>query len=100
MEPIKVEMVETEGKVNVQYKQEIVNFGSLGKEVKISPKANVTINKEGYEQKFFTESVSVIIGIGKDHVADLIMQRNAWEALKNGEEINITTTKQFKKNFL
>lgn len=96
---IQVKMVDT-GKATRNYHQTIVNFGSLGREVKISPKANVTINKEGYKQEFFVESVSVLIGIGNDHTADLIMSRDSWEALKAGEEISITTTKEFKKRFL
>lgn len=99
MQEIEIKMVDTEN-AKMMYKQVISNFGSLGKEVKISPKANVTINKAGYEQKFLVDSVSVTIGIGNDYVADLVMTREAWEALKAGEEIHITTTKEFKKKFL
>src|SRR5690242_3319883 len=73
---INVKMVDT-GKATRNYHQTILNFGSLGREVKISPKANVTINKEGYKQEFFVESVSVLIGIGNDHTADLIMSRDS-----------------------
>lgn len=97
---IQVEMVDGNGPATRSYKQTIANFGSLGKEIKVSPKSHVAINKPGYKQEFFVESVSVLIGIGKDHTADIIMTREAWEALKSGEEINITTLKEFKKNFL
>lgn len=78
----------------------IKNFGSLGKEIKISPKTHVNICLPGYKKEFFVESVSVNIGIGKDHVAELIMPIDAWEALKKGEKPFTTTFKEFKKNFL
>ena len=32
----------------------------------------------------------IIIGIGKDHTASLIISRDALEALNNGEEIHIS----------
>lgn len=98
---IKVEMITPEnGRVTRNYEQEISNFGSLGKEIKITPKSHITINKPGFKTEFFVETVSVLIGIGKDNTADLIMSREAWEALKNGEEINITTLKEFKERFI
>lgn len=97
---ITVQMDETEGIVNMTYHQTILNFGSLGRELKVSPKANVTINKPGYKQEMHRESVTITIGIGNDHVADIIMSLPAWEALKSGAEIHITTTKEFKKRFL
>lgn len=76
------------------------NFGKLGREVKISPKANVSLNSPGYKVEYYVETVDVLIGVGKDHTATLIMDKDAWDALKSGEEINITTTKEFKKKFL
>jgi len=98
---IKVITVTPSGKKATRnYHYEIENFGSLGKEIKISPKANITVNKAGFKTEFFVPSVNVLIGIGKDHTADLIMSKDSWEALKKGAEITITTTKQFKKNFL
>lgn len=39
-------------------------------------------------------------GIGNDHTADLIMSKDAWEALNSGEKINITTTEDFKKKYV
>lgn len=77
-----------------------INFGALGKEIKISPKSRITINESGYKVEYFVETVSIIIGIGKDYIAELIMDKEAWEALNNNEEINITTLKEFKGKFL
>jgi hypothetical protein len=89
-----------EGKPTRSYKQTIVNFGSLGRELKVSPKSHITFNKAGYKHEFFVESVSILIGIGKDHTADIVMSKEAWEAFKSGEEISITTLKEFKERFL
>ena len=79
---------------------EIANFGVLGEEIKISPKSKVNINKPGYKVEYFTPTVEVLIGIGKDNTATLIMDEDAWKALKAGEPIDITTLKEFKKKFL
>ena len=67
---------------------EITHFARLGKEIKISPKANITVNKAGFKTEFFVETVSVLIGIGNDNTAELIMCKEAWEALNNGEKIH------------
>lgn len=97
---IKIEMADTGGPVTRTYKQTIINFGSLGRELKVSPKSHVTINKPGYRQEMFVESVTLLIGIGKDHTADIVMTKEAWEAFKAGEELEITTLKEFKEKFL
>lgn len=98
---IGVENVTPEGgKTTRIYSYEIDYFTRLGKEIKISPKANVTVNKTGFKMDFFVETVNVLIGIGKDHTADLIMTKDAWEALNNGEKIDITTTEDFKKKYI
>lgn len=76
------------------------NFGKLGREIKISPKANVSLNDPGYKVEYYIETIEVLIGIGKDHTATLIMDKDAWEALKSNEYLHITTTKEFKKKFL
>ena len=73
--------------------------GKLGREIKISPKAVVFINPP-FKKEFFTDTIEMIIGIGKNHTASLTMDVDAWEALKNGEEINITLAKKFRKQFL
>lgn len=94
----KVENVTPEGSTPTRrYSQEIKKFVRLGKEVKISPKANACVNKPGHVMEFFVPSVSVNIGIGRDHTADLVMTEEAWKALKAGEDIHITTTEEFKK---
>lgn len=95
-----VEMVEGYGPATRTYNQSIVKNKSLGKEIKISPKSHAAINAPGFKTEFFVESVNVLIGIGKDHTADLIMTKEAWEALNNGEQVSITTLKEFKEKFL
>lgn len=100
-ESIGVEMETPKGKIATRtYQYEIDHFARLGKEIKISPKANTTVNKAGYKTEFFVETVNVMIGIGNDHTADLIMSKDAWEALNKGEKINITTTEDFKKKYV
>jgi len=81
-------------------KTNTISHGSLGKEIKISPKSHVYFNKAGAEFKFVEESVEVLIGIGSDNTARLIMGKSDWESLKNGEEISIDTIKDFKKKFI
>ncbi len=68
----------------------------LGREIKISPKSAATVNDAGHELKFLVPTVSVLIGIGKDETADLVMTEDAWNALNNGEKLNIETVKSFK----
>jgi len=82
------------------YDYSINHYGRLGREIKISPKANITINNPGFKTEFFVESVNVVIGIGKDHIADLIMSKEAWEALNAGEPVTIITTEDFKKKYI
>lgn len=75
-------------------------YTRLGREIKISPKSLTTVSTEpGSSIKINTESVSVTIGIGKDHVAWLIMPKAAWNALLAGEEVDVETTERFKKKF-
>lgn len=98
---IGVEMVTPKGKKATRnYQYEIEYFARLGKEIRISPKANITVNKAGFKTEFFVETVNVLIGIGNDHTADLIMSKDAWEALNKGEKIEITTTEDFKKKYV
>lgn len=78
----------------------VKTYGRLGKRIIITPKANATICNPGYKLELLKESVEVNIGIGNDHVAQLIMTVDAWKALKAGATISITTHKQFKKKFL
>lgn len=76
------------------------SHGSLGKEIKISPKSHVYFNKAGAEFKFIEESVEVVIEIGKDHSAHLVMCKSDWEALNSGAEIQVDTLKEFKEIFI
>lgn len=80
--------------------ESIQRFKKLGREIRISPKACATINGAGIGMKFYTETVTVLIGIGRDHTATLIMDKEAWEALNNGEPLDITTIKEFKEKHL
>lgn len=102
MNQMKIMMVpEEEGTTpSIIYNQSITKFGKLGKEVKISPKSQICHNDEGFSLKYNVPTVNVLIGIGKDHTAEMVMTREAWEALNNGEEISITTEKEFKEKFL
>ena len=77
--------------------QEILKFKKLGKEIKISPKTYVSVNKKNSSITYGTESISINIGVGKDHVAHLTMSLEAWEALNEGQEVKTTTLKEFKK---
>ena len=98
---IGVEMVTAKGeKATRNYQYQIEYFARLGKEIKISPKANITVNKAGFKSEFYVETVNVLIYIGNDHTADLIMSKEAWEALNKGEKIEITTTEDFKKKYV
>ena len=95
---IKVKMHYPEdGEVTRTYKQSINRIEPLGREIKISPKSAATVNEAGHELKFLVPTVSVLIGIGKDETADLVMTEDAWNALNNGEKLNISTVKEFKK---
>lgn len=82
------------------YKQTIIGFAPFGRELKISPKSNACINKEGHKAEFFVETVTVLIGIGNDYSADLIMTKATWEAFVNGAEISIDTTKEFADRYI
>ena len=97
---IGVEIVSPNNNVTRIYQQHIDHFSRLGAEVKISPKSNVCVNRSGYKMEFFVDSVSLVIGIGKDHSAELVMDKEAWEALKNGAKIDIETTEGFKKKYV
>jgi hypothetical protein len=77
------------------YSQNIQGVAALGKEIKISPKSHVIVNSEGFQRKYYSKSIEVLIGIGNDNTASLIMDEEAWEALLAGEEITIDTAKEF-----
>lgn len=79
--------------------QRISGSARFGKELKITPKANATINTPGFATKFFVPTVSINIGIGNDYSAYLIMTVDAWEALKSGQKVHITTTEEWKDKY-
>lgn len=98
---IKVINVIPEGKKATRlYEQAITGTARLGREIRISPKANITVNQSGFGVKFYVPTVDVSIGIGKNHTADLLMTVDAWEALRNGEPIDITTTEQWSNKYV
>lgn len=85
--------------INMRFKQRIIGRFRFGRELKVSPKTNAFFNKPGYEIKYFVDSVSVTIGIGKDHTAELTMTLDAFHAFKANEKVEVTTTKEFEKTF-
>ena len=99
-EEVKIPFEKDLPQVSATINQHIENFGSLGKRLEIGARAKVSINKPGFSLTHYEPTVDVLIGIGKDHVARLIMDVGAWEALKNGEEIDIDTLASFRNNFL
>lgn len=93
-----VEMVQKEGGAAIiKLTQFIKAFAKFGAQVKISPKANCTLNKPGFKAEYFTETVTVTVGIGADHTAELIMTKDAWDALRTGAPVSVTTIKEFEK---
>lgn len=76
-----------------------VDFARLGREIRISPKAQIHVLGPGYKTEYFIESIECSIGIGKDHTASLIMSLEAWEALKAGAEVHVTTTEEYKRKY-
>lgn len=70
---------------------------SLGKSINIGAKSMVNHNSPGLKIEFFTETVHVLIGIGKDHTASLIMDKEAWEDLKAGVKVDIDTIQEYRR---
>ena len=48
-------------KVLSEYRKQAENHGMLGKEIRLSPKAHVSLNKPGYGIDFFAPTVDKII---------------------------------------
>lgn len=76
------------------------NHGSLGKRIEIGAKSHITKNKTGAKYEFFSPTIELLFGIGNDHVGRVIMDEDAWVALKKGKKVNIDSFQKFKKNFL
>lgn len=90
---------EPENSVEKITEQQIEGFGRLGREIKISPKSHISHNKPNFRVRYYVDTVSLLIGIGNDHTAELIMTKEAWNALKAGAPVQITTTKEYKQKF-
>lgn len=73
------------------HKGKIKAFSKLGKEIKLSPKSKVAIHEPMASVEYHVTSVSMIIGIGKEHTAVLSMSEDAWNALKDGNETTTTS---------
>lgn len=76
------------------------NHGALGKRIELGSKTHISKNKAGMKVEFFTPTIQAIIGIGKDHVAYLLMDEDAWKALNKNQKIHVDTLKEFTANFL
>lgn len=76
------------------------NHGALGKRIELGARSHITKNKSGAKYEFFSPTIELLIGIGNDSVARLIMDEDAWKDLKKGRKINITSLQSFKKKFL
>ena len=66
------------------------NYGSLGKQIVISPKTLVKV-----ECGIAKVEMSV-----NGHLVELVMPEQAWVALKNGKPIFTQSLKQFKSNII
>lgn len=76
------------------------NHGALGKRIELGSRTHVTKNKAGMKVEFFTPTIQAIIGVGKDHVAYLLMDEDTWIALKKGQKLSIDTLQSFQKKFI
>ncbi len=97
---IKLILESSTGSPTRTYSYEITHFDRLGKEIKVSPKANAMFHPKGYKTEFYVDTVSVVIGIGNNHAADLVMSKAAWDDLQKGAKVNIETTEDFKKKYI
>ena len=62
----------------------------LGAEINIPKDTRCAIFKP-YTREYYGDTIEVIIGIGKDHTASLVMDVEDWDALKSGEPVHIST---------
>lgn len=66
------------------------NYGSLGKQIVISPKTLVKV--EG--------GIAKVEMTVNGHLVELVMSEQAWGALKNGEPMFSQTLKDFNSNII
>lgn len=79
--------------------KQIESKAILGRELRISPKSIISINKPDYRTHYYTETIELLIGVGKDHTAKLIMDSEAWKALVNGEDISVEKDSNIKRKY-
>ena len=72
----------------------------LGRRLELGALAKADVYNPGRKTEYMTETISVIIGIGKDNYAELIMSKVAWEAFIQGDKIYTDTHIANKKNNL
>jgi hypothetical protein len=87
-------------KIRAIYSSKTDTYGQLGKRLEFGARTCVSKNEAGMKAEFFTPTVEVLFGIGKDHVGRLIMDEDAWLALNKNEKVNIETLEEFKKKFI
>jgi len=75
-------------------------FARLGKAIRITPKAHCHHAGPGLSIQWNTDTIQIIIGIGKDHTATLIMDTDAHKALLAGEKVHVTTTEEYRKAYV
>ena len=63
----------------------------LGKPIRIGSSAIALQHNPGLRKEYYSETVEVIIGIGNDHHATLIMGADDHAALLRGEKISISS---------
>lgn len=78
----------------IETKQHPTAWVELGREITIPSDAKATINEPGFSKQFHVRTVEVIIGIGKDHTASLVMDIEAWKALES-EKLSVISLKEF-----
>lgn len=76
------------------------NHGILGCELRLGKKSHVYVNKPGRRIEYFVPTVEVLIGIGNDHTAILLMDTDAWKALGEGKKVNIDTLQKYQNMFI
>lgn len=85
-------------KLNYQFT--VNDVTKLGIPIKVGAKAAVMHHPDGYRLEVNGEAVSVVLYIGDHYAADLVMTRDAFEAIQNGEELKAYTYQQFKEDHL
>jgi len=69
--------------------KQLKTMQNLGRELNIGANSLITENSSGYKIEYAVDTIEVLFGIGKDHTASLIMDKEAWDVFKSGVEIHI-----------